>query len=66
MIKIQELEQAVITLSQHDYEEFRRWFLDQDWQKWDQEIEEDVGAGRLDFLVREAKEAKSHGKLREL
>jgi hypothetical protein len=66
MSRVQELEQAVIALPRVDYEEFRRWFLDQDWRQWDQEIEDDSKAGRLDFLVREAAEAKSQKRLRNL
>jgi hypothetical protein len=66
MRRVQELEREVVALPQDEYKEFRRWFLDQDWEKWDQEIEEDAKAGRLEFLVREAAEAKSKGKLRDL
>ena len=66
MITVEQLEMAVDSLTKEEYSEFRRWFLDRDWEKWDQEIEEDVKAGRLDFLVREAAEAKNQKKLRDL
>ncbi len=39
---------------------------EQDWDKWDREIEADSAAGRLDFLMEEAKAAKAQGTLREL
>ncbi len=54
MRTVEELEIAVDSLSQEEYSRFRRWFFDKDWEKWDQEIEEDVKAGRLDYLVQEA------------
>jgi len=66
MRTVEELETAVDSLSQEEYSRFRRWFLDRDWEKWDQEIEEDTKAGRLDFLVQEAVEEKQRNKLRNL
>jgi hypothetical protein len=58
MTKVEELERAVASLTAEEYGEFRRWFLESDWAKWDQQIEEDSKAGKLDFLVRKALEAK--------
>lgn len=66
MITVEELEIAVDSLTQEEYSRFRRWFLDRDWERWDHEIEEDAKAGRLDFLVREAVEARNRQKLRDL
>ena len=66
MTRLEELETAVDSLTSEEYARFRRWFLDRDWEKWDQEIAEDAEAGRLDFLVREAVEAKNRQKLRDL
>ena len=66
MTKVEELERAIASLTAKEYCEFRRWFLESDWAKWDKQIEEDSRAGKLDFLVREALEAKKEGKLQEL
>jgi hypothetical protein len=66
MTRVEELEMAVDSLTPKEYSRFRRWFLEQDWEKWDQAIEEDAEAGRLDFLVREAAEARNSRKLRDL
>lgn len=66
MMTVEELEVAVDSLTQEEYGRFRRWFLDRDWERWDHEIEEDAKAGRLDFLVREAVEARNRQKLRDL
>jgi len=65
MTRVEELETAVDSLTPEEYTRFRRWFLDRDWEKWDQEIAEDAEVGRLDFLVREAIEAKNREKLRD-
>ena len=66
MTKIEELETAVTALPEEDYAQFRRWFLNRDWQKWDQEIEADSESGKLDFLLREAADAKKDNRLKDL
>ena len=64
--RLAELETAVERLDEKNYGEFRKWFLEHDWEVWDRELETDAAAGRLDFLAREARDAKRCGKLREL
>ena len=66
MTKVQELKLAVASLPDNKYRRFRQWFLKRDWEKWDLEIEDDSKAGRLDFLVQEAADAKRKGRLRDL
>ena len=64
--RLAELETEVERLSEQDYGEFRRWFLERDWQAWDRQIEADSTAGKLDFLVQEAHDAKRSKRLRDL
>lgn len=66
MKKLEEAEKVISSLSEKEYREFRRWFLERDWVKWDSQIQEDSEAGRLDFLVTEAREAKKSGHLNNL
>ena len=65
MTRLEELERVVASLTEEEYHEFRQWFLERDWEQWDRQIEADSRAGKLDFLVREALEAKQQGKLEE-
>jgi len=58
MTRLQELETAVASLPEGQYRQFHRSFLETDWERWDSQIEEDARAGRLDFLVEEARAAK--------
>ena len=44
----------------------RKGESEQDQDEWDAQIEKDVAAGRLDFLVDEALREKEEGKLRPL
>jgi hypothetical protein len=66
MNTVRDLEKAVASLPHDEYAEFRQWFLQADWEKWDREIAEDAASGKLDFLAREAAEAKQQGTLRDL
>ncbi|MCX6844133.1 MAG: hypothetical protein NTX53_17860 [candidate division WOR-3 bacterium] len=64
--KLAELETAVEHLTETEYDKFRRWFLERDWEAWDRDIETDSASGKLDFLVQEVRDAKRSGKLRDL
>ena len=66
MSSVAEIQEAILSLPAEDYAQLRQWFTDLDWAKWDQEIEADDAAGRLDFPVAEALEAKEKGTLQEL
>ena len=63
MSTVAEIQQAILALPEGDYLQLRRWFGELDWEKWDRQIEADSAAGRLDFLVAEALEAKRNGTL---
>ncbi len=66
MTTVSELQKAILGLSEAEYTELRRWLLDEDWERWEREFEEDVHAGKLDFLKGEVEQAKREGKLKEL
>jgi hypothetical protein len=66
MTNLQELEKTIDSLPEEDYRQFRRWFMEKDWERWDREIAEDSKADKLDFLIKEAFEAKETKKLRNL
>ena len=66
MTTIAELQEAILGLSEAEYAELRRWLLDQDWERWEREFDEDVRAGKLDALAAEALEAKANSELEDL
>ena len=66
MSKIDDLKAEVEKLPREEFSEFFRWMTDKDWERWDREIEADSDAGKLDFLTREAREAKSKRTLKAL
>lgn len=54
MSTIQQIERAISGLSREELSEFRAWFLEFDAAVWDEQLEEDIEAGRLDALAEEA------------
>ena len=66
MLSVEEIKSAIASLSQEDYTRLRDWFSERDWEKWDEEIEKDSSAGKLDFLVKEAVAEKKQGLLEKL
>jgi hypothetical protein len=64
--RLGQAESAVEQLNETEYSEFRRWFLDRDWELWDKQLAANAAAGKLDFLMREAQQAKDSRELRDL
>ncbi len=53
-MSVQEIEAAVAELSPDELAHFAQWFEQYRADAWDQQIESDVAAGRLDALARQA------------
>ena len=66
MSKVDELKSEIEQLPENEFTELVRWLSEKDWARWDKQIEADVAAGKLDFLVHEALDAKAKGKLKDL
>lgn len=66
MMQVEQLQMEIESLPRKEFMRLWRWFMQKDWERWDQQLEADVAAGKLDFLLEEAMTAKKHGKLRDL
>jgi hypothetical protein len=66
MSKVDELKTEIERLPQEEFAELVRWLSEKDWERWDKESEADSEAGKLDFLMREAREEKAKGTLKDL
>ena len=62
MSTIQQLENGVRQLSSEELAAFRAWFAEYDAEQWDLQFEADVSAGRLDWLVEEARRDLREGR----
>jgi hypothetical protein len=65
-MQIEQLQIEIEMLSTEDFVILRRWFADKDWERWDEQLEQDIAEGKLDFLLEEALTAKLQGTLQEL
>lgn len=66
MSSIKDIEIAVSKLSPEELSAFRNWFAEFDAEAWDQQLEADVAAGRLDSLAEEALRDAREGRCTEL
>ena len=66
MSKIEELKAEIEKLPSEEFAELFRWLSEADWHRWDEQVEADSQAGKLDFLVREAHQQKAKGTLKDL
>lgn len=66
MSSVEEIERAVAELAPEDLQRFREWFAEFDAELWDRRIERDLGSGRLDALIEEAREEHRKGRTRPL
>lgn len=66
MTKVEEILCSIESLSEEEYSQMRDWFSERDWEKWDRQIEVDSESGKLDFLIKEARDEKLKGDLKEL
>ena len=66
MTKVETLEKEIEGLSPQELRTFRRWFTEFDAQLWDQELERDVAAGKLDRLADAAVAAHKRGEGRDI
>ncbi len=66
MSEVEQLEKMVQGLSPRELAEFRAWFIEFDGRIWDEQIEADVKAGKLDGLIAEAMAEYKAGKARDL
>jgi len=62
MSTVQEIEEAVRRLSPDEQASFRAWYAEFDAEEWDRHFETDVAAGRLDWLIAEARQDRREGR----
>lgn len=66
MTRVDKIKSAIEKLTENEFTQLRQWFMEKEWQKWDEEIKRDSDRGKLDFLIKEAYEEKAQGKLKAL
>ena len=54
MSTIEQIEAAILQLPPSDYQKLVQWLLDLDYERWSQQLEQDILSGKLDTLAQEA------------
>lgn len=63
MGRVEKLEEEIRSLSPEELARFRAWFVEYDWEAWDQQLERDVESGKLDRLADEALREHASGRM---
>jgi hypothetical protein len=66
IMTIEQIEKAILNLSETDFTKLRNWLLDLDYQQWDQQLEQDIMDGKLDDIAKEALAEFEAGDYREI
>jgi hypothetical protein len=66
MSTIEQIETAILTLAPNEFQQLRQWFLDVDYQRWDEQLEQDIADGKLEDLAAEAIAEFKAGQCREI
>jgi hypothetical protein len=66
MSTLEQIEAAILTLPPDEFQRLRQWFADLDYQRWDEQIEQDIAEGKLDALAEEAIAEFKAGRCREI
>ncbi|NJP08582.1 MAG: hypothetical protein HC866_03170 [Leptolyngbyaceae cyanobacterium RU_5_1] len=54
MLTIEQIEAAILQLPPGEFHQLLEWFFDVDYQRWDEQLESDIAAGKLESLAQEA------------
>lgn len=54
IMTVEQIEKAILNLSEKDFSELRNWLLDLDYRQWDQQLEQDIMDEKLDNIASEA------------
>jgi hypothetical protein len=65
MDRVEEIEAAIQHLPPEEYQRLVQWFRSQEQARWDEQMDQDSSAGKLDFLFEEAERESAQGLLRE-
>ena len=54
LMSVDEIENAILNLSENDVKRLTNWLLDLDYQQWDKQLEQDIIHGKLEELAKDA------------
>jgi len=61
MDRVEEIESAITSLPPEEYRRLVDWIRAREQTRWDEQMDQDSAAGKLDFLFREAEDESAQG-----
>jgi hypothetical protein len=65
MDRVEQIEAAISGLAPEEYQRLVQWFRAREQARWNEQMDRDSSAGKLDFLFDEAERESTQGLLRE-
>jgi hypothetical protein len=65
MDRVEEIEAAITSLPPEEYRRFVDWFRAREQTRWEEQIDRDSAAGKLDFVFGEAENESAQGLVRD-
>jgi hypothetical protein len=65
MDSVEQIEAAIDGLPPEEYRRIVQWFRTREQERWDEQLDADSSAGRLDFLFDESESESAAGLLRD-
>lgn len=65
MDRVEEIEAAIDALPPEEFQRLVQWVRSQEQRRWDEQMDNDAAAGKLDWLFAEADTEAAQGLLRE-
>ena len=65
MDRVEEIEAAIASLPPEEYRRLVDWFRGRERARWDDQIDQDSAAGKLEFLFTEAESESAQGLVRD-
>jgi hypothetical protein len=66
MSNVEQIESAILNLGSEEFRRLMEWLADLDQRRWDEQLEHDVAAGRLESLAAEAIADYEAGRTKEI
>jgi hypothetical protein len=54
MSNLEQIEAAILSLPSNEFERLRQWFFNLDYERWDEQLEQDIADGKLETFAQEA------------
>ncbi len=65
MGRVEEIKAAINNLPPDEYRQLSQWFRELEQSRWDEQMDQDFAAGKLDFLFDEAESESAQGLLHD-